>query len=479
MISDNQNETPALIRNICCIGAGYVGGPTCAVIAEKCPQINVTVVDLNEARINAWNEGPLPIHEPNLDVLIARNLNKNLFFSTNVAQAIEAADIIFISVNTPTKTYGKGAGSAADLTAVESAAKAIMKYSRSSKIIVEKSTVPCGTANELVKLFNTREQESDVRFEVVSNPEFLAEGTAIDDLMMPDRVLIGGFPSKSGKIAQKVLAEVYAQWVPVERICLTNVWSSELTKLAANAMLAQRVSSVNAISAICEKTGADIEEIASVLGMDNRIGSKFLRSGLGFGGSCFTKDVLSLCYLAESLHLPQVSDYWRQVIEMNNFQRTRVTEIIVDKMFGTIRNKKITVLGFAFKKNTADTRESPAINVVGQLLLEGAIVNLYDPLVKEDQVRAELLEHGYKLANSKNFIIHSDPYEACNGSSAIVTCTEWDEFRDYDYKGIYSAMERPARIFDCRNVLNINKLTALGFQVYSIGKGHFAQGSIQ
>lgn len=473
MLTEDQNGPPTLIRNICCIGAGYVGGPTCAVIAEKCPHIIVHVVDLNEARIKAWNEGPLPIHEPGLDNLVAKNLNKNLFFSTNVAQAIEAADLIFISVNTPTKTYGKGAGSAADLTAVESAAKAIMAYSRSNKIVVEKSTVPCGTANELVNLFKTREQESDVRFEVVSNPEFLAEGTAINDLIRPDRVLIGGFPTRTGQIAQKVLADVYANWVPTERICMTNVWSSELTKLAANAMLAQRVSSINAISAICEKTGADIEEIASVLGKDDRIGSKFLRSGLGFGGSCFRKDVLSLCYLAECLNLPQVSNYWRQVIEMNNFQRKRVTDIIVDKMFGTIRNKKITVLGFAFKKNTADTRESPAIDVVGQLLLEGATVNLYDPWVKADQCRAELLEHGYTKDHTKHLIIHSDPYEACDGSSAIVTCTEWDEFRDYDYQRIYSSMERPARVFDFRHALNIHKLTTYGYQVYSIGKGHF------
>lgn len=461
------------VQNICCIGAGYVGGPTCAVIADKCPYITVNVVDLNEARIRSWNEGPLPIHEPGLEEVVQRTRNINLFFSTNVAQAIEAADIIFISVNTPTKTYGKGAGAAADLTAVESAAKAIIMYSRTSKIIVEKSTVPCGTANALAKLFSAREQECDIKFEIVSNPEFLAEGTAMTDLFFPDRILIGGSPTQSGRIAQQTLGEVYANWVPRERICMTNVWSSELTKLAANAMLAQRVSSINSISAICEKTGADIEEIARVVGMDSRIGSKFLRSGLGFGGSCFLKDILNLCYLAESLHLPEVAEYWRQVIELNNFQRTRFIDTIVSKMFGTVRNKKITIFGYAFKKNTGDTRESPAIHVVGQLLTEGAIVQMYDPLVKAEQARADLVELGYNQVNQKNFICCNDPYEACEGSSAIVTCTEWDEFRDYDYQAIYSMMAKPAYIFDGRLVLDTLKLPTYGFQVFSLGKGHF------
>ena len=344
------------VTNICCLGAGYVGGPTCAVIADRCPHITVNVVDLNEARIKAWNEGPLPIHEPGLEEVVQRTRNINLFFTTNVSSAIESADVIFISVNTPTKTYGKGAGSAADLCAVESAAKAIMMYSRSNKIVVEKSTVPCGTANALARLFSAREQESDIKFEIVSNPEFLAEGTAINDLMMPERVLIGGLPTPMGRQAQKTLAEVYSNWVPRENICLTNVWSSELAKLAANAMLAQRVSSINSISAICEKTGADIEEIARAVGFDSRIGSKFLKSGLGFGGSCFLKDILSLCYLADSLHLPEVSKYWRQVIDMNSFQGRRFIDKIIEKMFGTVRNKKITIFGFAFKKNTGDTR---------------------------------------------------------------------------------------------------------------------------
>lgn len=461
------------VQNVCCIGAGYVGGPTCAVIADKCPHITVNVVDLNEERIKAWNEGPLPIHEPGLEEVVQRTRNRNLFFSTNVAAAIEAADIIFISVNTPTKTYGKGAGAAADLTAVESAAKAIMLYSRSDKVVVEKSTVPCGTANALKKLFQSREQETDIKFEIVSNPEFLAEGTAINDLFYPDRVLIGGYPTLSGRIAQQLLADVYANWVPRERICTTNVWSSELTKLAANAMLAQRVSSINSISAICEKTGGDIEEVAAVLGLDTRIGSKFLRAGLGFGGSCFLKDVLSLCYLAEALHLTEVANYWRQVITMNTFQGRRFIDTVLDTMFGTVRNKKITVFGFAFKKNTADTRESPAINVVGQLILEGAIVNLYDPLVKAEQAVADLREHGYNQVSVKNFIVHSDPYEACEGSNAIITCTEWDEFRTYDYEAIYSMMAKPAMIYDGRLVLDTLKLPTYGFQVFSIGKGKY------
>jgi UDPglucose 6-dehydrogenase len=471
MLTQSSRES-SRVQSICCIGAGYVGGPTCAVIADKCPNIVVNVVDLNEDRIKAWNKGPLPIHEPGLEEVVNRTRNRNLFFTTNVASAIEAADIIFISVNTPTKTYGKGSGAAADLTAVESAAKSIMKYSTRSKIVVEKSTVPCGTANALAKLFRARELESDIKFEIVSNPEFLAEGTAMNDLFFPDRVLIGGCPTPSGRIAQQILGEVYANWVPRERICMTNVWSSELAKLAANAMLAQRVSSINSISAICEKTGANIEEIAAVVGMDTRIGSKFLKSGLGFGGSCFLKDVLSLCYLSESLSLPEVANYWRQVLELNDFQRNRFIDTIVSNMFGTVRNKKITIFGFAFKKNTADTRESPAIHVVGQLLIEGAIVQMYDPLVKAEQARADLLEYGYGHVNQKNFICFEDPYEACEGSSAIVTCTEWDEFRTYDYQAIYSMMDKPAYVFDGRLVLDIEKLPIYGFQVFSLGKGH-------
>lgn len=458
-------------KNICCIGAGYVGGPTCAVIADKCPHITVNVVDLNEARIQSWNQGPLPIHEPGLEEVVNRTRNVNLFFSTNVAHAVEAADIIFISVNTPTKTYGKGAGAAADMTAVESAAKTIIKYSKTSKIVVEKSTVPCGTANALAKIFKASEPE--IEFEIISNPEFLAEGTAIKDLCFPDRVLIGGFPTPSGRAAQKVLSEVYTNWIPSERICMTNVWSSELAKLAANAMLAQRVSSINSISAICEKTGADIEEIAEVVGMDTRIGSKFLRSGLGFGGSCFIKDIKSLCYLADGLNLPEVADYWRQVLELNTFQRNRFIDVIVSNMFGTVKNKKITIFGFAFKKNTSDTRETPAIRVVGELLNEGAIVQMYDPLVKAEQAYADLLENGYNQVDLKNFICYNDPYEACYGSSAIVTCTEWDEFRNYDYQAIYSMMEKPACIFDGILTLDTAKLQVYGFQIFSIGKGYF------
>lgn len=459
------------VRSICCIGAGYVGGPTCAVLADKCPDIIVNVVDLSEERIKSWNKGPLPIHEPGLDEIVARTRNRNLFFSTNVAAAIETADIIFISVNTPTKIYGKGSGAAADLTYIESAAKSIMKYSKSNKIIVEKSTVPCGTANALANLFKSCENESDIRFEIVSNPEFLAEGTAISDLVNPDRVLIGGFTTPSGKAAQQVLADVYARWIPRDRICLTNVWSSELSKLVANAMLAQRISSINSITAICEKSGANIEEIAKVVGMDTRIGSKFLKSGLGFGGSCFLKDILNLCYLAETLSLPEVSNYWKQVIVMNQFQGRRFTDIIIDSMFGTVRNKIVTVFGFAFKKNTGDTRESPAINIVGELILEGATVHLYDPLVKPEQARADLAEHGYNQINSKNLVTFSDPYDACSESNAIITCTEWDEFTGLDYPAIYSMMAKPAFIFDGRNLLDSAKMRLHGFQVFSIGNG--------
>lgn len=341
------------IKNICCIGAGYVGGPTCAVIADKCSEIKVTVVDLNEDRIKQWNVGPLPINEKGLADVISRTRNKNLFFSTDIEAAILEADLIFISVNTPTKRFGRGSGAAADLSSVEGAAKSILKYSTKDQIIVEKSTVPCGTADALMKLLNV---DGEVHFEVLSNPEFLAEGTAIENLNNPDRVIIGSTDTVEGHKARRLLADIYARWVPKDRICLINIWSSELAKLAANAMLAQRISSINTLSSICELNGADIEEVARAVGLDLRIGSKFLKSGIGFGGSCFQKDILNLSYLAESLKLGNVASYWKSVIEVNQNQKHRFIDKIVEEMFGTVYDKKLTIFGFAYKKGTGDTR---------------------------------------------------------------------------------------------------------------------------
>jgi UDPglucose 6-dehydrogenase len=478
------------IKRICCIGAGYVGGPTCAVIADKCPDIEIHVVDLDANRIKCWNEGPLPIHEPGIDKVILRCRERNLFFSTNVGEEIEAADLIFVSVNTPTKQCGIGAGQAADLKAVESAIRAILEHSWSDKIIVEKSTVPCGTARNIRMLLETNGR--NVHFEVLSNPEFLAEGTAISDLNNPDRVLIGGMDTERGRWAQERLAEVYAHWVPRDRILTMRVWSSELAKLSANAMLAQRVSSINALSAVCEAIGADVDEVASAVGHDSRLGSKFLKAGLGFGGSCFQKDILNLIYLAGSLHLPEVAAYWKQVIDLNLWQKRRFLKAIVTRMFDHVAGKKIAIFGFAFKKDTGDTRyetrmgivwilwiviiyclgrESPAIDIVGGLLEDGARVYVYDPVVRASQMRADVNAF---LARDMDFesrlIAASDPYTAAKDADAIVVCTDWDEFRELDYERLYALMRKPAFVFDGRLILDQSELNRLGFEVFAIGK---------
>ena len=424
----------ARIKNICCIGAGYVGGPTCAVIANKNPGIDVTVVDLSQSRIDAWNSDQLPIYEPGLQdiVELPRNGNStrrpNLFFSTDVAGAIEKADLIFISVNTPTKTVGVGAGRASDVTYVEAAARQIAEVATSDKIIVEKSTVPVGTADSIRGIFDAIARQ-DVNFQVLSNPEFLAEGTAINDLLAPDRILIGSEKSPEAMDAANALADVYAGWVPRERVLTVNIWSSELAKLAANCMLAQRISSINSLSALCEAAGADIEELSHAVGLDERIGSKFLKASVGFGGSCFKKDVLNLVYIAETLHLPEVAAYWKSVVDVNEWQKERFTKRIIKSLNNTMAGKKVAVMGFAYKKNTGDTRESAAIGCIGQMIAENARVAIYDPKVSEEQIISDLeREHKHEVVK-RCVTVCKDAYEACEGAAALVVLTEWDEFK--------------------------------------------------
>lgn len=460
------------ITKICCIGAGYVGGPTMAVIAKQCPDIQVTVVDLNEVRIAAWNDKDttnIPVYEPGLSEVVAEARGRNLFFSTEVDKAIDEAQIIFISVNTPTKTYGAGKGMSADLKYIELCARQIARVSKSDKIIVEKSTLPVRTAEAVRDILQST--GNGVRFQVLSNPEFLAEGTAVADLLNPDRVLIGGDTNKEGQEAIDALINIYARWIPRERILTTNVWSSELSKLVANAFLAQRISSINAISELCEKTEADVNEVARAIGSDSRIGSKFLKASIGFGGSCFQKDILNLVYISRSFGLQEVADYWEQVIIMNDHQKRRFGLNIVRSLYNTVSGKKIAFLGWAFKKDTNDTRESAAIYVADALLNEQAEIKVYDPKVEEKQVHADLdyLQTRDEAENHKTVSAYTDPYEACKDTHAIAVLTEWDEFKDYDWQRIYDSMLKPAKIFDGRNLLDVEKLRAIGFKVQSIG----------
>ena len=460
------------INTICCIGAGYVGGPTMAVIAQKCPHIKVTVVDLNEARIAAWNDkdvNNIPIYEPGLNEIVANTRGKNLFFSTDVDSAIEEADLIFISVNTPTKTYGTGKGMAADLKHIELCARQIAKVAKTDKIIVEKSTLPVRTAEALKSILDNT--GNGVQFQILSNPEFLAEGTAVTDLLSPDRVLIGGDSTPAGQNAIEALIAVYANWVPRERILKTNVWSSELSKLVANAFLAQRVSSINAISELCEKTEADVNEVAKAIGMDSRIGSKFLKASVGFGGSCFQKDILNLVYISKAFGLNEVADYWEQVIIMNDHQKRRFSKNIVQTLYNTVSGKKITFLGWAFKKDTNDTRESAAIYVADDLINEQANIALFDPKVAQKQVLSDLNYLATREAtdNEKHIKSYSNPYEACANAHAIAVLTEWDEFIAYDWEKIYDSMLKPAFVFDGRNLLDGDKLKSIGFVYQSIG----------
>jgi UDPglucose 6-dehydrogenase len=455
---------------ICCIGAGYVGGPTMAMIALKAPSIQVHVVDMNAARISAWNSDTLPIYEPGLDEVVKQTRGRNLHFSTDVAGSIKAADIIFVAVNTPTKTYGVGAGRAADLRFIESVARTIAEHANGPKIIVEKSTIPVKTAETIKEIL--RANSGDHKFEVLSNPEFLAEGTAVADLVMPDRVLIGGERTPAGEVALQKLVDVYANWVPRDRIITTNLWSSELSKLVANAFLAQRISSINSISALCEATGADIDEVANAIGKDTRIGPKFLKASVGFGGSCFQKDILNLVYLCEHFGLPEVARYWESVVAMNDWQKHRFGARIVKSLFNTVADKKIAVLGFAFKKDTNDTRESPAITVCRDLLAEQAKVSVYDPKVPERDIRAEVIgkDGATSPGMDARLTVAKSAYEAARDAHAIVVATEWDEFKTLDYAKIFAGMCQPAAIFDGRNILDLGKLAALGFRTHGIGK---------
>jgi UDPglucose 6-dehydrogenase len=449
---------------ICCIGAGYVGGPTMAMIADKCPHIRVDVVDLNADRIAAWNSDELPVYEPGLDELVREARGRNLFFSTAVKEAIHAADIIFVSVNTPTKTFGVGANKAADLRFVESVARTIAEVAESPKIIVEKSTIPVRTAEAIHSILAA--DPKGLRHQVLSNPEFLAEGTAVKDLNNPDRILIGGEQTEAGLAAVETLVSVYANWVPRDRILTTNLWSSELSKLVANAFLAQRISSINSISALCEKTGADVDEVARAIGSDSRIGPKFLKASVGFGGSCFQKDVLNLVYLCGHFGLPEVAAYWDQVIQMNDWQKRRFAERILRALFNTVTGKRIAVLGFAFKKDTNDTRESAAIYVCQDLLEERAFLSIYDPKVGVPQICKDLAIQ----ADNPNVEFATSAQQAAAGAYALLILTEWDEFRELDFEAIYKSMLKPAWIFDGRNVLDHARLREIGFKVYSIGK---------
>ncbi|HCE43762.1 MAG TPA: nucleotide sugar dehydrogenase [Lentisphaeria bacterium] len=451
-------------KNILCIGAGYVGGPTMAVIASKCPDYKVTVADIDEKRINAWNSDKLPIYEPGLSELVRNVRGKRLFFTTDIAKGIKDAGIIFVSVNTPTKTFGEGAGKAADLQYWEKTARAIVEHAEDNKIVIEKSTLPLRAAEAMHRILHSNTKGLD--FDVISNPEFMAEGTAIDDMQNPDRVLIGGMETASGRKAVERIVEIYAHWVPRERILSTNVWSSELSKLVANAMLAQRISSINSISALCEKTDANINEVAKAVGMDSRIGPKFLKASVGFGGSCFKKDILNLVYLCEYYGLPEVAAYWEEVVKINDFQERRFVKNIVKNMFNTVAGKKIAVFGFAFKADTGDTRESPAIYVSRMLLDEKAELAICDPEALDNAKR--------DLADDKGkFEFVNDPYKCARNSHAVLILTEWSEFRKLDYRKIYASMEKPAFIFDGRNLLDHKELFKIGFNVFPIGSTKF------
>jgi UDPglucose 6-dehydrogenase len=463
------------VVNICCIGAGYVGGPTMAVIALKCPHIKVTVVDINQQRIDAWNHtdlDQLPIYEPGLKEVVAAARGRNLFFSTEVDKAIDEAQMIFMAVNTPTKTYGEGKGFAADLTFVEKCARQIAAVSSTDKIVIEKSTLPVRTAEKIKEVLGSNTK--GVNFEVLSNPEFLAEGTAIQDLFKSDRVLIGGDDTESGKAAVASLVSLYAQWIPNEKILTTNVWSSELSKLASNAMLAQRISSINSLSALCEKTGANINEVSKAIGMDHRIGPKFLKASVGFGGSCFQKDILNLVYLCRHYGLDEVAEYWHQVVKINDYQKNRFAKKIIAGLNGTVNQKKVTLLGWAFKKNTNDTRESAAIYVADVLLEEGAELHVYDPMVKEDRIRLDLTtlwearndSKDEIAAKLKRCVVHIDHKIALDSSFAAAILTEWEEFKSYDWKAITEKMMQPAKVFDGRNILQESEF----INQYFIGK---------
>ena len=460
------------IRCICCIGAGYVGGPTMAVIADRCPQIQVTVVDLNAERIAAWNDpdlGQLPVYEPGLDAVVGRCRGRNLHFSAAVEAAIAAADMVFLSVNTPTKTKGLGAGQASDLKWVEASARTVAQAARGHTIVVEKSTLPVRTAAAVKAILDAGPPGKS--FSVLSNPEFLAEGTAIGDLEDPDRVLIGGEDPE----AIESLAGIYGQWVAPEKILRTNLWSSELSKLTANAFLAQRISSINSIAAFCEATGADVREVAKAIGADSRIGPKFLQAGPGFGGSCFQKDILNLVYLCRHYGLEEVAAYWDQVVTLNTWQQHRIARLVVNKLFGTVTGKRIGVLGFAFKADTNDTRESPAIRICRDLLEEGAILQIVDPKVNEWQMARDLGQPARELTgdhpDEASWHPVSDVQQAASGADALLLLTEWQQFAAIDWSAVMAVMRQPAWLFDARAKADASAARAAGLQVWTVGEG--------
>jgi UDPglucose 6-dehydrogenase len=448
-------------KKILCVGAGYVGGPTMAVIASKCPGYTVTVVDIDQKKINGWNSDSLPIYEPGLLETVKKVRGKNLFFSTDIAKEIDACGIIFVSVNTPTKTFGEGAGRAADLQFWEKTARSIIEHSNDDKIVIEKSTLPVRTAEAMHRILQSNSK--GLNFDIISNPEFLAEGTAIKDLENPDRVLIGSMDSDSGRKAAAKIAEIYGSWVKKDKILLTNVWSSELSKLVSNAMLAQRISSINSISALCEKTDADVDEVAKAVGMDSRIGPKFLKAGVGFGGSCFKKDILNLVYLCEFYGLNEVAEYWQKVVDVNEFQERRFVLNMIAKMFNTVAGKKIAIFGFAFKADTGDTRESPAIYVAKKLIEEKAELSIHDPEALKN-AKIDLKDCNGKISYYRDYL------DCVKGVHAVAILTEWNCFKDYDYEKIFSLMEKPPFIFDGRNIVDRKKLFRIGFNVSSIGK---------
>ena len=471
------------IESICCIGAGYVGGPSMAVIAEKCPEIKVNVIDINEKRIERWNSNDLkelPIYEPGLSKVIEKCRNRNLFFSTSIRENIENADMIFISVNTPTKVKGLGAGKASDLKWVEACARQVAKYSKGHTIVVEKSTLPVRTAEVIKKILTAYQSDSTEMpnkptFDVLSNPEFLAEGSAVNDLEFPDRVLIGG----ENKKAIMLLSQIYSKWISEDKILHTNIWSSELAKLTANAFLAQRISSINSIGAICEATGADVREVSRAIGSDQRIGSRFLDSGPGFGGSCFKKDILNLVYLAEHFGLLEVANFWESVVHLNNWHKRRISNLVVQKLFGTVSGKNIAILGFAFKANTNDTRESAAIQICNDLLEEGARLKIHDPKVKKEQIEI-CLNATTKEVNKIDKNIHNNElmwikeenlYEAIRDSDAVIILTEWQEYSDINWIKASKIMRKPSWVFDSRSIINPQKVNEANLNFWRIGDG--------
>ena len=472
-----------LIRSICCIGAGYVGGPTMAVIADRCPEVKVTVVDINQDRIAAWNNSDLsklPVYEPGLDAVVERARGRNLFFSTAVEDTIAAADMVFISVNTPTKTRGLGAGQASDLRWVEACARTVAKAATGHTIVVEKSTLPVRTAEAVKAILGSVDPSLELKtFSVLSNPEFLAEGTAIRDLASPDRVLIGGENAE----AIDALAEIYSQWVPEEKILRTNLWSSELSKLTANAFLAQRISSINSVAALCEATGADVREVAKAIGTDSRIGPKFLNAGPGFGGSCFQKDILNLVYLCRHFGLPDVADYWESVVLLNTWQQHRIARLVVQKLFGTVTGKRLAILGFAFKADTNDTREAPAIRICRDLLEEGAQLAIHDPKVDPEQISRDLkliASHAPEadagptrgaLSGEATWWPSSDVASALRGADAVLILTEWQQYRELDWAGLAPLMRKPAWVFDARGVADPKQVASAGLNVWCVGEG--------